>query len=137
MRPTEIPQLPAGVGETLEAGGIDALYPPQQAAVEAGVTDGANLVAAVPTASGKTLIAELAMLSQVDRGGKALYIVPLRALASEKHDEFARWEEHGVRTGVSTGNYESTEGWARCARHHRRDLREGGLAAAQRCIVGR
>ena len=111
MRPTDVPQLPAGVGQTLEAEGIDALYPPQQAAVEAGVTDGANLVAAVPTASGKTLIAELAMLSQVDRGGKALYIVPLRALASEKHDEFGRWEEQGVRIGVSTGNYESTEGW--------------------------
>jgi Superfamily II helicase len=84
MRPTALSGLPAGVGETLEAEGIAELYPPQEAAVEAGVLDGDSLVAAVPTASGKTLIAELAMLSAIERGGTALYIVPLRALASER-----------------------------------------------------
>ncbi|KTG20095.1 ATP-dependent DNA helicase, partial [Haloferax profundi] len=72
---------------------------------------GESLVAAVPTASGKTLIAELAMLSSVARGGKALYIVPLRALASEKKAEFERWEEYGIDVGVSTGNYESSGEW--------------------------
>ena len=111
MRPTALDGLPAGVGETLEAEGIESLYPPQAAAVEAGVLDGESLVAAVPTASGKTLIAELAMLSAVERGGTALYIVPLRALASEKKAEFERWSDHGVSVGVSTGNYESDGEW--------------------------
>ncbi|MFO7832597.1 MAG: ATP-dependent DNA helicase, partial [Halohasta sp.] len=45
------------------------------------------------------------------RGGKALYIVPLRALASEKKTEFERWEEYGISVGVSTGNYDSSEEW--------------------------
>ena len=111
MQPSSLSGLPAGVGEALEAEGVAELYPPQEAAVEAGVADGESLVAAVPTASGKTLIAELAMLSAVERGGKALYIVPLRALASEKKTEFERWEEFGVTVGVSTGNYESDGEW--------------------------
>ena len=111
MEPSSLSGLPAGVGEALEAEGVAELYPPQQSAVEAGVLDGGSLVAAVPTASGKTLIAELAMLSSIQRGGKALYIVPLRALASEKKTEFERWEEHGVTVGVSTGNYDSDGEW--------------------------
>ncbi|MFC7187502.1 ATP-dependent DNA helicase [Halorubrum yunnanense] len=111
MQPSSLSGLPAGVGEALEAEGVAELYPPQAAAVEAGVVDGESLVAAVPTASGKTLIAELAMLSSIERGGKALYIVPLRALASEKKTEFERWEDHGVTVGVSTGNYESDGEW--------------------------
>jgi len=111
MKPTELTGLPAGVGEHLEGEGIEELYPPQAEAVERGVTDGENVVAAVPTASGKTLIAELAMLSAVERGGTALYIVPLRALASEKKAEFERWAEYGVTVGVSTGNYESDGEW--------------------------
>ncbi|RLM62778.1 ATP-dependent DNA helicase [Halorubrum sp. Atlit-26R] len=111
MEPSSLSGLPAGVGEALEAEGVAELYPPQQAAVEAGVVDGESLVAAVPTASGKTLIAELAMLSSIERGGKALYIVPLRALASEKKAEFERWEEFDVTVGVSTGNYDSDGEW--------------------------
>ncbi|WP_096394238.1 ATP-dependent DNA helicase [Halorubrum trapanicum] len=111
MEPSSLSGLPAGVGEALEAEGVAELYPPQQAAVEAGVVDGESIVAAVPTASGKTLIAELAMLSSIERGGKALYIVPLRALASEKKAEFERWEEFGVTVGVSTGNYDSDGEW--------------------------
>jgi helicase len=111
MRPEDVPGLPEGVPQRLRAEGIEELYPPQADAVEAGVTDGASVVASIPTASGKTFVAELAMLSSVQRGGKALYIVPLRALASEKKAEFERWEEFGVDVGVSTGNYESDGEW--------------------------
>ncbi|WP_336362447.1 ATP-dependent DNA helicase [Halalkalicoccus salilacus] len=111
MDTAELSGLPAGVVEHLREEGIEQLYPPQAEAVEAGVLEGESVVASVPTASGKTLIAELAMLASVERGGKALYIVPLRALASEKKREFERFEEFGVSVGVSTGNYESDEEW--------------------------
>ncbi|MFB6077679.1 MAG: ATP-dependent DNA helicase [Halarchaeum sp.] len=107
MRPTELSGLPEGVPEHLEAGGVEELYPPQAEAVEKGVLDGESLVASVPTASGKTLVAELAMLSAVERGGKALYIVPLRALAGEKAREFEQFEQYGLSVDVSTGNYQS------------------------------
>ncbi|SFR32333.1 ATP-dependent DNA helicase [Halogeometricum limi] len=111
MRPEDVPGLPEGVPEQLQSEGIEELYPPQAEAVEAGVTEGESVLASIPTASGKTFVAELAMLSSVQRGGKALYIVPLRALASEKKAEFERWEAFGIDVGVSTGNYDSDGEW--------------------------
>jgi helicase len=111
MELTAVDGIPEWLPEHLAGEGIEALYPPQAAAVEAGVTRGESLVASVPTASGKTLVAELAMLASVAAGGKALYIVPLRALASEKKAEFEQFTPYGVEVGVSTGNYESNERW--------------------------
>ena len=106
----ELSGLPDSAVEHLRDQGIEDLYPPQATAVDGGVLDGANLVASVPTASGKTLIATLAMLSAINRGGTALYIVPLRALASEKREEFAAFEP-AVSVGQSTGDYDSTDEW--------------------------
>ena len=118
MKTADLSGLPPGFIEYLAAEGIEELYPPQAAAVEAGILDGENVVASVPTASGKTLIAQLGMLSAIERGGsggastgRALYIVPLRALASEKKAEFEAFEDFGVSVGVSTGNYESDGEW--------------------------
>lgn len=111
MNLEELTGLPSGATDHFRQEGIEELYPPQAEAVDAGATDGENLVAAVPTASGKTMIAALSMLSAVERGGKALYIVPLRALASEKRAEFEAYEQFGITTGVTTGNYESTDDW--------------------------
>ena len=76
------------VKKVLEACGFSGLNPVQELALKAGVLDGNNLVVAAPTASGKTLVAEIAMLKAVFSGKKALYIVPLKALASEKYNEF-------------------------------------------------
>jgi helicase len=87
-----------------EAAGVSELYPPQVAAVEAGVTRGENVVVAVPTASGKTFVAELAMLTA---DGPSLYVVPLRALAREKYESFS--DLPGVDVGISTGDLDSTE----------------------------
>ncbi len=87
-----------------EAAGITDLYPPQAAAVDAGITRGENVVVAVPTASGKTFVAELAMLTSE---GPALYIVPLRALAREKYETFS--ELPNVDVGISTGDLDSAE----------------------------
>jgi helicase len=111
MDVADIPGVPDWLPDHLRDEGIEELYPPQAEAVAAGVTEGESLVASVPTASGKTLVAAMAMLASVDRGGTALYIVPLRALASEKREAFATYEAYGLDVGVSTGNYESDGGW--------------------------
>ena len=111
MDVSEVSGVPPWFADHLREEGIESLYPPQAAAVDAGVADGESLVASVPTASGKTLVAQLAMLSAIDRGGTALYIVPLRALASEKREEFAAFEEYGLSVGVTTGSYEDTGEW--------------------------
>ncbi len=102
----------------LESEGLDQLYPPQEDAIKAGVLDGKNLVLASPTASGKTLVAEICILKHVlERNGKAIYLAPLRALASEKFKEFQRYSEikkpsgEHLRIGMSTGDYDSSDPW--------------------------
>ncbi|MFB6295426.1 MAG: DEAD/DEAH box helicase [Halobacteriales archaeon] len=85
-----------------EARGIESLYPPQVKAIEAGLLDGESIVASVPTASGKTLLAEIAMCTAT---GTALYVVPLRALAAEKHREFSAIP--GLDVGIATGDYDT------------------------------
>lgn len=100
--------LPREVAVALEKSGITTLYPPQIDAVEKGALDGKNLVLAIPTASGKTLVAEFCMLKSVlGQEGKCLYIVPLRALASEKYEEFReKYGPLGVKIGISTGDFD-------------------------------
>jgi helicase len=100
MRVRDLP-LSADVIDHFESRGIEELYPPQAAAVEAGVCEGRRLVAAVPTASGKTFVATLAMLTA---DGPGLYIVPLRALAREKYETFSALP--GVSVGISTGDFD-------------------------------
>src|SRR5213593_343648 len=95
------PRIPA----ILEGQGITQLYPPQEQAMGPALA-GKNLVLAIPTASGKSLIAYLAILKSVLKGGKALYIVPLRALASEKHEDLKAFEPLGVRVGLTMGDYD-------------------------------
>ena len=92
--------LPAGVIDILEKDGISELYPPQAEAVPVALA-GKNLVVAVPTASGKSLIAYLAAMKHVlERHGKVLYIVPLRALATEKYDDLRKFEPLGVKVDL-------------------------------------
>ena len=85
-------KLPKAAAALLAAGGIDELYPPQAAAVKAGLLGGRSVLVSAPTASGKTLVAMLAMMAHLSAGrpGKIVYLSPLRALASEKFAEFRR-----------------------------------------------
>lgn len=103
--------LPSDILNFYLDSGIKQLYLPQKEAIEKGLLDGINIVAAIPTASGKTLIAELAMLKSITNGGKALYIVPLKALASEKMDNFSKFKKINIKTGISTGDFESKDEW--------------------------
>lgn len=105
--------IPREAVALLEEEGIEELYPPQEEAVRKGILGlERSFLVSVPTASGKTLIAELLMLrSLLEQGGKCLYIVPLRALASEKVEEFKRYERLGIRCAISTGDYDTTDSW--------------------------
>ncbi|HJJ77839.1 MAG TPA: ATP-dependent DNA helicase [Methanocorpusculum sp.] len=93
--------IPKALRDSYCALGISELYPPQAECIEAGLFDRKNILAAIPTASGKALIAEMAMQKEIADGGKCLYIVPLKALASEKYDDFSG---KGVSVGIATGD---------------------------------
>ena len=94
--------IPERIKEDYIEEGITELNPPQRDAVNSGLMDGEDMIVAAPTASGKTFIAELAMVNQVVKQDKtAVYIVPLKALASEKYQDFSeRYENLNVRISV-------------------------------------
>ncbi|MGV8174155.1 MAG: ATP-dependent DNA helicase [Methanothrix sp.] len=101
--------LPKEAVELYARCGLKELYPPQAEAVERGLLDGKSMLLAMPTASGKTLLAELAMLKAALAGRRSLYIVPLRALAAEKYDSFKRFRDLGVAIGISTGDFDKKD----------------------------
>jgi helicase len=115
LRIDELP-IPDSVKAVLSKAGYDLLYPPQEDTIKAGALEGKNIVLASPTASGKTLIAELVILKSIlERGGKALYLTPLRALASEKHEDFQKYNSiekapgRTLRVAVTSGDYDSSD----------------------------
>ena len=85
--------------------GLTTLYPPQAEGIEKGLLQHKNIFFSIPTASGKTLLAELAMLKAISRGKKAMYIVPLVALASEKYASFKDFVPLNINPGISIGEF--------------------------------
>ncbi|MDP7443821.1 MAG: DEAD/DEAH box helicase, partial [Candidatus Bathyarchaeota archaeon] len=117
MRISEL-DISDAIKDLLSSRGFDELYPPQAEAIKAGVLEGKSLVMASPTASGKTLVAELCAFKHIlEQGGKVLYLVPLRALASEKYEDFQTYSSltkqdgNKIRVGVSTGDLDSRKSW--------------------------
>lgn len=117
MKITDL-SIPESVKEIIIRSGLVELYPPQEEAIKAGALEGRNLVLASPTASGKTLVAEFCALKHIlEKNGKTIYLTPLRALASEKYQEFKKYtsirKSNGrrIRIGISTGDYDSTDAW--------------------------
>ena len=107
-------KLPDSAIEFLKSQGFKKLYPPQADSVKSGLLDGQSLLVSSPTASGKTLIAMLAILSYLSKhDGKVIYLSPLRALASEKFLEFKKLEKIAlgkkIKVGISTGDFENIE----------------------------
>ncbi|HYC26390.1 MAG TPA: DEAD/DEAH box helicase [Nitrososphaerales archaeon] len=101
--------LPEELVQYIWEKGIREFYPPQAEAVRAGLLEGKSLVVSSPTASGKTLIATMAAYCKVKLSRKkAVYLAPLRALASEKYSEFSELGRFGIRAAISTGDYDST-----------------------------
>ncbi|MBP2172656.1 DEAD/DEAH box helicase [Methanococcus voltae] len=117
----------------LSKNGIENLRPPQEKVLKEGILEkDKNFIISIPTASGKTLIGEMAFINHVlqhsksqnnnetddleflPSGKKALFIVPLKALATEKFDEFReKYNKFGLKIGISIGDYDSKENLSR------------------------
>ncbi|WP_435156036.1 DEAD/DEAH box helicase [Haladaptatus sp. DFWS20] len=97
--------LHPGIQDLLESR-FDTLLPVQSLAVQNGLLDGDDQLVVSATATGKTLVGEMTGLDRVLNGqGKMLFLVPLVALANQKHEDFK--EEYGdlanvtIRVGAS------------------------------------
>ena len=98
------------VYKILKLEGIKKLRPSQRKSIDAGLFEDKNLVVCTPTASGKTLVAELAAMHHVlKKGGMTIYIVPLKALAYEKYRDFRRKYEKLAKVSMSVGNMDEKE----------------------------
>lgn len=83
------------------------LTPVQEKALQAGILNNKSLLISAPTASGKTLVATMAIAKTLGQG-KALYLVPLKALASEKYREYQKLlEKTPYKVIMSTGDLDS------------------------------
>jgi len=80
------------------------LNPVQRDAIEKGLLDGKNMLISSPTASGKTVIAELAIMKCIRDYRIACYISPMKSLCEEKMSD---WKElfKDFKLCVLTGDY--------------------------------
>ncbi len=74
----------------------------QREAIEA-LADGHSVLVAAPTGAGKTVVGEFACHDAIERGGKAFYTTPIKALSNQKYrDLVIRYGED--RVGLLTGD---------------------------------
>ncbi len=102
-------RFPKQVADILARSGCESFYPPQEQAIKKGLLENQSILMAVPTAAGKTLMAELCMLKSIlENNGRCLYIAPLKALASEKFEDFKeKYSALGIKVGIATGDLDS------------------------------
>ena len=114
MKVSEL-NLESSAIDFLKSEGLTELYPPQADCVRDGLFDDKkSFLVSIPTASGKTLIAILAILSHISKHKtKVVYLSPLRALASEKFEEFKKLEAldlgRKIKVAISTGDSNSSD----------------------------
>lgn len=88
------------------------LLPLQEQAIKRHkLLEGGNFMIQAPTSSGKTFVGEIAALQTALRRKKVIYLVPLKALAEEKYDDFRRkYADYGIEVIVSTRDRREFDG---------------------------
>ena len=87
--------------------GYEELTEVQRIAIESGLFENNSLVVSAPTGTGKTFIGELAALRASTRKafGRTFFLVPLKALAEEKFEDFQKkYAEWGLKIAISTAD---------------------------------
>ncbi len=104
-------KIPKNIYKEIEKRGFNELRPCQTKSITAGLFEDKNLLVCTPTASGKTLVAEVAFLNAIYHDkGKAVYVVPLRALASEKYKTFKK-DYPSIKIAISSGDIDSADSY--------------------------
>jgi len=88
---------------------IKELFPPQSKALPYSL-EGSNIMLTIPTASGKSLIAYLTIIHRLINdleGQRAIYVVPLKALAKEKFNDLNEMtKDINLEVGLAIGDRE-------------------------------
>lgn len=103
-------EIPDTIFEIMQSQQRTQLRPAQYKAIQKGLFSFTNQLICTPTGSGKTYVAELAFLHSIlSNTGKAIYVVPLKALANEKYHEFTAKYGSLFRIARSLGDSDSSE----------------------------
>lgn len=102
-------KIPENIQEILKKQNILELRPPQIKSIKKGLfKTNKNQIVCSPTGSGKTLVAELGMLNTIlNKKKRVIYIVPLKALASEKYKEFKENYSDFIKIRISIGELQT------------------------------
>jgi helicase len=78
-----------------------------EAVNELRVLDGQSAVVVAPTSSGKTFVGEMAAARAISQGRKAVFLLPYRAIVSEKFDDFSEFYGDHLNQRIirCTGDY--------------------------------
>lgn len=80
------------------------LLPVQALTLKSGLLEGENLLVVSATASGKTLIGELAGIPNAMNGKKFMFLTPLVALANQKYRDFKKkYKQLGLKVSIRVG----------------------------------
>ncbi len=83
---------------------LTKLLPVQSKSVQSGLLEGGNQLVVSATATGKSLIGEMAGVKNLLEGrGKLLFLVPLVALANQKYDQLSAYSDLGFSTSIRVG----------------------------------
>lgn len=101
--------IPENIQRILKDRKLIDLRPSQEKSIKKGLfKNNHNQVVCTPTGSGKTLVAELAMLDCIlNKNKRVIYIVPLKALASEKYKEFRAEYGEKFRVRIAIGEIQT------------------------------
>ncbi len=83
----------------------------QKEAIEQGLFFHKSFLISAPSGSGKTLIGELCAIHNIFEGfGKSVYLVPFKALATEKYLHFKKsYTRFNIKVGISVGDFDLNE----------------------------
>ncbi|MFT4244634.1 MAG: DEAD/DEAH box helicase [Candidatus Woesearchaeota archaeon] len=109
MNTVDINLFPPSIQHIIKELDLKSLRPSQEKAINQGLfTTQNNMIVSAPTASGKTLIAEFAMLQTIlEFKKRVIYVVPLKALASEKYKEFDQLYSKYFSVHISIGEVQT------------------------------
>ncbi|SFM30911.1 DEAD/DEAH box helicase [Methanolobus profundi] len=97
--------------DVLKSCGYSEIWDEQLECIQKCVFEEKNTFISLPTGTGKTFPALLAIINKViKQNGKAIYVVPLKALARQKYEHFKKlFSNLGITVGISTGDYAKHE----------------------------
>ena len=97
-------KIPKEFKQVLLDSGNTKLLPVQYLAIKEGLLKGEDLLVVSATGSGKTLVGELAGITEALKGRKFIFLTPLVALANQKYRDFKKkYSKLGLKVAIKVG----------------------------------